>query len=141
MTTQRMHRFVQICRMFTPDRKSIRFGFSRMGRCQPPLGAHSSRGIHAFKRFYDYFAQLMDHCKRATIEEHIKLRLNRMLSVVREIQQVENDAVSLKPEVKTTRSFCGLQHPFLIRTHLALLSPASASQFARYIHNESYVVF
>jgi len=29
--------------------------------------------------FYDYFAQLMDHCKRATIEEHIKLRLNRML--------------------------------------------------------------
>jgi hypothetical protein len=29
--------------------------------------------------FYDYFAQLMDHCKRATFEEHIKLRLNRML--------------------------------------------------------------
>jgi hypothetical protein len=29
--------------------------------------------------FYDYFAQLFDHCKRSTREEHIKLRLNRML--------------------------------------------------------------
>jgi hypothetical protein len=29
--------------------------------------------------FYDYFAQLLDHCRRATFEEHIKLRLNRLL--------------------------------------------------------------
>jgi len=29
--------------------------------------------------FYDYFAQLLDHCRRATIEEHMKLRINRML--------------------------------------------------------------
>ncbi len=29
--------------------------------------------------FYDYFAQLLDHCRRASQEEHIKLRLNRML--------------------------------------------------------------
>lgn len=29
--------------------------------------------------FYDYFAQLLDHCRRATQEEHIKLRINRML--------------------------------------------------------------
>jgi len=29
--------------------------------------------------FYDYFAQLLDHCRRATPEEHIKLRINRML--------------------------------------------------------------
>jgi hypothetical protein len=28
--------------------------------------------------FYDYFAQLMDHCKRSSNEEHIKLRLNRL---------------------------------------------------------------
>ena len=30
--------------------------------------------------FYDYFAQLMDHCKRSSNEEHIKLRLNRLSS-------------------------------------------------------------
>ncbi|CAD7944297.1 unnamed protein product [Amoebophrya sp. A25] len=29
--------------------------------------------------FYDYFSQLLDHCRRASQEEHIKLRLNRML--------------------------------------------------------------
>jgi hypothetical protein len=29
--------------------------------------------------FYDYFAQLLDHCRRASREEHIKLRINRML--------------------------------------------------------------
>merc|ERR1719352_884448 len=29
--------------------------------------------------FYDYFAQLLDHCRKATTEEHIKLRINRML--------------------------------------------------------------
>merc|ERR1719473_2349035 len=29
--------------------------------------------------FYDYFAQLLDHCRRANREEHIKLRINRML--------------------------------------------------------------
>merc|ERR1719506_3502917 len=29
--------------------------------------------------FYEYFAQLLDHCRKATAEEHIKLRINRML--------------------------------------------------------------
>jgi hypothetical protein len=29
--------------------------------------------------FYDYFAQLLNHCRRATREEHIKLRINRIL--------------------------------------------------------------
>lgn len=29
--------------------------------------------------FYDYFAQLLNHCRRATAEEHIKLRINRIL--------------------------------------------------------------
>jgi hypothetical protein len=29
--------------------------------------------------FYDYFAQLLDHCRKASTEEHIKLRINRML--------------------------------------------------------------
>lgn len=29
--------------------------------------------------YYDYFSQLLNHCRRATREEHIKLRLNRML--------------------------------------------------------------
>jgi hypothetical protein len=29
--------------------------------------------------FYEYFAQLLDHCRKATTEEHIKLRINRML--------------------------------------------------------------
>lgn len=29
--------------------------------------------------FYDYFAQLLDHCRRSTREEHLKLRINRML--------------------------------------------------------------
>jgi hypothetical protein len=29
--------------------------------------------------FYDYFAQLLNHCRRATTEEHIKLRINRVL--------------------------------------------------------------
>jgi len=29
--------------------------------------------------FYEYFAQLMDHCRRATKEEHVKLRINRMM--------------------------------------------------------------
>eukprot|EP00439_Symbiodinium_sp_Y106_P046634 s350_g5.t4 len=29
--------------------------------------------------FYDYFAQLLNHCRRSTNEEHIKLRINRVL--------------------------------------------------------------
>lgn len=29
--------------------------------------------------FYDYFAQLLNHCRRSTNEEHIKLRINRFL--------------------------------------------------------------
>lgn len=29
--------------------------------------------------FYDYFAQLLDHCRKSTREEHLKLRINRML--------------------------------------------------------------
>ncbi|KAF4724627.1 hypothetical protein FOZ62_026390, partial [Perkinsus olseni] len=29
--------------------------------------------------FYDYFAQLLDHCRHVTKEEHIKLRISRML--------------------------------------------------------------
>jgi len=29
--------------------------------------------------FYDYFSQLLDHCRRGSQEEHIKLRINRML--------------------------------------------------------------
>merc|ERR1719277_95654 len=29
--------------------------------------------------FYDYFAQLLNHCRRSTPEEHIKLRINRVL--------------------------------------------------------------
>merc|ERR1712194_492533 len=29
--------------------------------------------------FYDYFSQLLEHCRRASEEEHIKLRLNRLL--------------------------------------------------------------
>ncbi|KAF4656431.1 hypothetical protein FOL47_008913, partial [Perkinsus chesapeaki] len=29
--------------------------------------------------FYDYFAQLLDHCRHVSKEEHIKLRINRML--------------------------------------------------------------
>jgi len=29
--------------------------------------------------FYDYFAQLLNHCRRSTNEEHIKLRISRVL--------------------------------------------------------------
>lgn len=72
--------------------------------------------------FYDYFAQLLSHCRRSTPEEHIKLRINRVLwSYEAESQtdvQAQMPLVSPK-YVKVLGEIldCNLiEQPFMVRT-------------------------
>lgn len=54
--------------------------------------------------FYDYFAELLNHCRRSTHEDHIKLRINRLLwTYEAESQQdVQNQMPLVSPKyVKT----------------------------------------
>lgn len=72
--------------------------------------------------FYDYFAQLLNHCRRATREEHIKLRINRILwSYEAESQtDVQHQMPLVSPKyVKTLGEIldCDLkEEPFMVRT-------------------------
>jgi hypothetical protein len=72
--------------------------------------------------FYDYFAQLLNHCRRSTTEEHIKLRINRVLwSYEAESQtDVQNQMPLVSPKYVKTLSeilMCDLcEEPFMVRT-------------------------
>lgn len=72
--------------------------------------------------FYDYFAQLLDHCRRSTREEHVKLRINRMLWSYE--AEAENDISNQQPLVspkfvKAMGETLGadiVAEPYLVRT-------------------------
>mmetsp|Transcript_28253 Transcript_28253/g.50987 ORF Transcript_28253/g.50987 Transcript_28253/m.50987 type:complete len:601 (-) Transcript_28253:160-1962(-) len=72
--------------------------------------------------FYDYFAQLLNHCRRSTPEEHIKLRINRVLwSYEAESQtDVQSQMPLVSPKyVKVLADIlsCDLvEQPFMVRT-------------------------
>jgi len=72
--------------------------------------------------FYDYFAQLLNHCRRSTPEEHIKLRINRVLwSYEAESQtDVQSQMPLVSPKyVKTLGEILGCDlhdEPFMVRT-------------------------
>lgn len=72
--------------------------------------------------FYDYFAQLLNHCRRSTTEEHIKLRINRLLwTYEAESQQdVANQMPLVSPKyVKSLGDMLSvdlLETPFMVRT-------------------------
>jgi len=72
--------------------------------------------------FFEYFAQLLEHCRKATKEEHIKLRLNRVLwSYEAESQaDVQYQMPLVSPKyVKTMADVLGIdldEEPFVVRT-------------------------
>ncbi|CAK0890797.1 unnamed protein product [Prorocentrum cordatum] len=72
--------------------------------------------------FYDYFAQLLNHCRRSTPEEHIKLRINRVLwSYEAESQtDVQSQMPLVSPKyVKVLADIlkCDLnEEPYMVRT-------------------------
>mmetsp|Transcript_3632 Transcript_3632/g.9185 ORF Transcript_3632/g.9185 Transcript_3632/m.9185 type:complete len:417 (+) Transcript_3632:1-1251(+) len=72
--------------------------------------------------FYDYFAQLLNHCRRSTSEEHIKLRINRVLwSYEAESQtDLQNQMPLVSPKyVKTLSEILGcdlMEEPYMVRT-------------------------
>lgn len=72
--------------------------------------------------FYDYFAQLLDHCRRATREEHVKLRINRMLwSYEAEAEaDISNQQPLISPKfvkaMADTLSVDVITEPHLVRT-------------------------
>mmetsp|Transcript_80447 Transcript_80447/g.260670 ORF Transcript_80447/g.260670 Transcript_80447/m.260670 type:complete len:614 (+) Transcript_80447:62-1903(+) len=76
----------------------------------------------AIHPYYDYFYQLLNHCRRSTTEEHIKLRINRVLwSYEAESQtDVQNQMPLVSPKyVKLLGEILGidlLDEPFMVRT-------------------------
>jgi hypothetical protein len=72
--------------------------------------------------FYDYFAQLLNHCRRSTTEEHIKLRINRVLWAYEAESQTDVQAQMplVSPKyVKVLADIlkCDLnEEPFMVRT-------------------------
>ncbi|CAJ1360772.1 unnamed protein product, partial [Effrenium voratum] len=72
--------------------------------------------------FYDYFAQLLNHCRRSTNEEHIKLRINRVLwSYEAESQtDVQSQMPLVSPKyVKVLAEILDCElvtEPFMVRT-------------------------
>lgn len=72
--------------------------------------------------FYDYFAQLLNHCRRSTREEHIKLRINRVLwSYEAESQtDVQNQMPLVSPKyVKLMGDILVsdlVEEPYMVRT-------------------------
>mmetsp|Transcript_101450 Transcript_101450/g.293459 ORF Transcript_101450/g.293459 Transcript_101450/m.293459 type:complete len:603 (-) Transcript_101450:181-1989(-) len=72
--------------------------------------------------FYDYFAQLLNHCRRSTHEEHIKLRINRVLwSYEAESQtDLQSQMPLVSPKyVKILGDILGcelVEEPFMVRT-------------------------
>jgi hypothetical protein len=72
--------------------------------------------------FYDYFAQLLNHCRRSTPEEHIKLRINRVLWAYEAESQtdVQNQMPLVSPKyVKVLAEIlkCELtEEPYMVRT-------------------------
>merc|ERR1719401_3244411 len=72
--------------------------------------------------FYDYFAQLLNHCRRSTNEEHIKLRINRVLwSYEAESQtDLSSQMPLVSPKfVKTLADILGcdlVEEPCMVRT-------------------------
>lgn len=72
--------------------------------------------------FYDYFYQLLNHCRRSTHEEHLKLRINRVLwSYEAECQlDLQSQMPLVSPKmVKTLGEILGcdlVEEPFMVRT-------------------------
>mmetsp|Transcript_4283 Transcript_4283/g.8169 ORF Transcript_4283/g.8169 Transcript_4283/m.8169 type:complete len:553 (+) Transcript_4283:51-1709(+) len=72
--------------------------------------------------FYDYFAQLLNHCRSSTNEEHIKLRINRVLwSYESESQtDLQSQMPLVSPKyVKVLGEILGvnlIEEPFMVRT-------------------------
>lgn len=72
--------------------------------------------------YYEYFRQLLDHCRHATREEHIKLRLNRMLWSYEADAQVDlqHQMPLVSPKyVKIMAEILKidiLQEPYMVRT-------------------------
>jgi len=72
--------------------------------------------------FYDYFRQLLDHCRRSTYDEHIKLRINRVLwSYEAEAQtDVQHQMPLVSPKyVNSLGEILGvnlMKEPFMVRT-------------------------
>lgn len=81
--------------------------------------------------FYDYFAQLLNHCRRATREEHIKLRINRILwSYEAESQtDVQHQMPLVSPKyVKTLCDILSIdlvEDPYMVRTAKTFLKAFS----------------
>mmetsp|Transcript_9735 Transcript_9735/g.17149 ORF Transcript_9735/g.17149 Transcript_9735/m.17149 type:complete len:604 (-) Transcript_9735:8-1819(-) len=81
--------------------------------------------------FYDYFAQLLNHCRRATREEHIKLRINRILwSYEAESQtDVQHQMPLVSP--KYVKTLCDIlsvdlvEEPYMVRTAKTFLKAFS----------------
>jgi len=72
--------------------------------------------------FYDYFAQLLNHCRRSTREDHIKLRINRVLwSYEAESQtDLQSQMPLVSPKyVKILADILGpdlIEEPYMVRT-------------------------
>jgi hypothetical protein len=72
--------------------------------------------------FYDYFAQLLNHCRRSTPEEHIKLRINRVLWSYEAESQIDVQAQMPLVSPKYVKVLgeilsCNLcEEPFMVRT-------------------------
>merc|ERR1719464_1431638 len=75
-----------------------------------------------FHPYYEYFASLLNHCRRSTTEEHIKLRINRVLwSYEAESQtDVQSQMPLVSPKyVKILGEILGVnltEEPFMVRT-------------------------
>jgi len=72
--------------------------------------------------FYDYFFQLLNHCRRSTHEEHIKLRINRVLWSYEADSQTDlsNQMPLVSPKmVNTIGEILGcdlVEEPYMVRT-------------------------
>jgi len=72
--------------------------------------------------FYDYFAQLLNHCRRSTREDHVKLRINRILWSYEAESQIDlqSQMPLVSPKyVKILAEILGIDlgdEPYLVRT-------------------------
>mmetsp|Transcript_48797 Transcript_48797/g.139608 ORF Transcript_48797/g.139608 Transcript_48797/m.139608 type:complete len:610 (-) Transcript_48797:16-1845(-) len=72
--------------------------------------------------YYDYFAQLLNHCRRSTTEEHIKLRINRVLWAYEAESQtdVQSQMPLVSPKyIKLLGEILSVdlvEEPFMVRT-------------------------